>query len=628
MSAESCASCKCDCGPSAAVVATASVVSTLAFCLLVTSLLYWQQRKQRRDKRVWSTAASSTSAQSDIPLDVVEEVVSGEKCASTSSSRRSSVSFPTAAPTQATTSRTISSSVIKAPSPANGFASFPKGLSASNPILLSRGENELITETVEELVPESITYSRNDEPTSSRSDGERERVFSPTESTPNTYQTTSVLSDTTLQRQQLLESTDKESRTTARSDRRVSDHGLGPRPLQRQSSVKSPVPTVQVKLTRPPSGSLGLSIVGGQDSKFGDLGIFVKDVIPESAAAQQTNLKPGDEIISVNSIPLKGMTHSQALSTLKGTVGEMVLSVAPDGISRRERVKNVTTRSVQLSRPRSVDCSLLLNSSLEQYGQTFTDMDVVQAASKNTIVLNDEMRRPATDKTSRRTPSVVVSSATPELNKARLASPPAGLLNGSAESVGSDIIDLQFDTYLVKHQHANTGTTSLHNPQAPGVSGRRVYPVSSRRLTEEQSMHHQFAPSPLISQSDGRRKALSGDVEKIEKRESEMKNVSMQQPVHDKAWPTNAISISAMKRRSSNDRDTPSKSSTQTTGNAAGVTVSLSDSSKKPEDKQSGDEQETVAANYQFDAKTLLEKLFNSSDSETLVVPWKASLPH
>ena len=122
----------------------------------------------------------------------------------------------------------------------------------------------------------------------------------------------------------------------------------------------------------------------------------------------------------------------------------------------------MTTRSVQLSRPRSVDCSLLLNSSLEQYGQTFTDMDVVQAASKNTIVLNDEMRRPATDKTSRRTPSVVVSSATPELNKARLASPPAGLLNGSAESVGSDIIDLQFDTYLVKHQHANTGTTSLH----------------------------------------------------------------------------------------------------------------------------------------------------------------------
>lgn len=57
--------------------------------------------------------------------------------------------------------------------------------------------------------------------------------------------------------------------------------------------IQSSLPTIQVELTRPPSGSLGLSIVGGQDSKFGDLGIFVKEVIPGTVAAEQTKLKPG-----------------------------------------------------------------------------------------------------------------------------------------------------------------------------------------------------------------------------------------------------------------------------------------------------------------------------------------------
>lgn len=78
------------------------------------------------------------------------------------------------------------------------------------------------------------------------------------------------------------------------------------------------------------SEGLGFSIVGGFGSPHGDLPIYVKTVFSKGAAADEGQLRRGDQILSVNGESLSGATHQQAVSLLKrqkpGTVLLKVLS--------------------------------------------------------------------------------------------------------------------------------------------------------------------------------------------------------------------------------------------------------------------------------------------------------------
>lgn len=63
--------------------------------------------------------------------------------------------------------------------------------------------------------------------------------------------------------------------------------------------------------------SLGFSVCGGRGSKGGDMGILVRNIDPNGLACQDGRLKKGDEILEVNSQPLKQCTHKEAASIIR-----------------------------------------------------------------------------------------------------------------------------------------------------------------------------------------------------------------------------------------------------------------------------------------------------------------------
>ena len=75
------------------------------------------------------------------------------------------------------------------------------------------------------------------------------------------------------------------------------------------------------------SVGLGFTIVGGYGTPHGDIPIYVKSVSEVGAAAKC--LKRGDQILAVNDVSLKHVSHDAAVSILKKSKGVVKLTVLP-----------------------------------------------------------------------------------------------------------------------------------------------------------------------------------------------------------------------------------------------------------------------------------------------------------
>lgn len=73
---------------------------------------------------------------------------------------------------------------------------------------------------------------------------------------------------------------------------------------------------------------VGLILVGGVDTFL--KAVYIKKVVPESMAAKDGRLQPGDQVLKINNSPMEGATHNDALQTLQHSSSYIHLMVYRD----------------------------------------------------------------------------------------------------------------------------------------------------------------------------------------------------------------------------------------------------------------------------------------------------------
>ncbi|XP_068175944.1 inaD-like protein isoform X2 [Antennarius striatus] len=113
----------------------------------------------------------------------------------------------------------------------------------------------------------------------------------------------------------------------------------------------------EVPLAKKDGQSLGISIVGQNPLTSQDaVGVFVKHVVPGSAADQSGNIRIHDRLIALDGVSLHGLTNQEVLEVMKRTGRTVVLSVVRKKPRAPERsLDKVERESSRVSSRRSLE---------------------------------------------------------------------------------------------------------------------------------------------------------------------------------------------------------------------------------------------------------------------------------
>ncbi|XP_072164796.1 tyrosine-protein phosphatase non-receptor type 13-like [Diadema setosum] len=95
-----------------------------------------------------------------------------------------------------------------------------------------------------------------------------------------------------------------------------------------------------VTLKKEPQKGLGLTIVGGENSRSLDLGVFVRSIEPQGPAERDGRLRVGDRIISINGQSLEGVGHRVAVDIIKNApeVVQLIVSQPKSASGKRSNL--------------------------------------------------------------------------------------------------------------------------------------------------------------------------------------------------------------------------------------------------------------------------------------------------
>nr|XP_036877040.1 tyrosine-protein phosphatase non-receptor type 13 isoform X6 [Manis javanica] len=115
---------------------------------------------------------------------------------------------------------------------------------------------------------------------------------------------------------------------------------------KRWSIVSSPEREINlVNLKKDPKYGLGFQIIGGEKMGRLDLGVFISSVTPGGPADLDGCLKPGDRLISVNSVSLEGVSHHAAIEILQNAPEDVTLVISQP----KEKISKVPSTSVHIA---------------------------------------------------------------------------------------------------------------------------------------------------------------------------------------------------------------------------------------------------------------------------------------
>ncbi|XP_060273388.1 tyrosine-protein phosphatase non-receptor type 13 isoform X19 [Ovis aries] len=100
-----------------------------------------------------------------------------------------------------------------------------------------------------------------------------------------------------------------------------------------------------VNLKKDAQYGLGFQIIGGEKMGRLDLGVFISSVTPGGPADLDGCLKPGDRLISVNSVSLEGVSHHAAVEILQNAPEDVTLVISQP----KEKLSKVPSTPVHMA---------------------------------------------------------------------------------------------------------------------------------------------------------------------------------------------------------------------------------------------------------------------------------------